>query len=271
MTVNNVLLSAAFGLIILPTFSSASVLMQENFSGDAVDVTRWHYPYWGGYELGRTIFKDDSYPKIQDGNVIISVESYNPEDDSKSTFYGTSLVSNRYFPLDRKYVHVKVRAKMNSSTPGIVGGIFLFAFRGEDNSLHDELDFEIVTSEPDAVMTNVYKNEPLWAGHPEFTTYASGSITDYHTYEIKWEPDKVSWFVDGNLIRTETERVPAIPMELHLNAWVADEVWVQAYNPDLQPATSVNDNQIFAMSVDFVEIRTNPNLSPVRNFLLRRR
>ncbi len=271
MNINNMLLTVSLILIGLPSFSPASVLLRKNFSGNAVDATKWHFPYWGGYELGRTIFKDDSYPEIKDGNVTISVESYNPEDDSRSTFYGTSLVSNKHFPLKKDYIHVKICAKINSSTPGVVGGIFLFAFRDEGEDLHDEIDFEIVTSEPDAVMTNVYKNEPLGAGHPQFSVYASGKITDYHTYEIKWEPDKVPWFVDGNLVRTETERVPEIPMELHLNAWVADAIWEQAYNSDLQPAASFDANQVFAMSVDSVEITTNTDLSPVRNFLLRRK
>jgi beta-glucanase (GH16 family) len=50
-------------------------------------------------------------------------------------------------------------------------------------------------------------NEPLGSGHPEFITYTTGSINDYHTYEIKWLPAKVEWFIDGNLVRKNTSHV----------------------------------------------------------------
>lgn len=253
----------AFFITFFPSLLLASVYLSDNFSDSSVDVKKWHYPYWGGYRLGRTIFKDDGYPETKNGNVIISVESYNPQDDLKSTFYGTSLVSNDYFYSENSYVHVKVRAKMSIDTPGIVCGIFMFSFRDRSENLHDEIDFEIVTSEPDAVMTNVYKNEPLGAGYPEFYVYDSGTITDFHIYEIIWEKNKVSWIVDGNIVRIETEKVPEIPMELHLNAWAADSEWTQAYNPYLNPAESLINNQKIDMIIDYVEIKTSFNLSPI--------
>jgi len=249
--------------------ASASTLLYEDFSGDSFDSSKWHFAYWGGQVLGRTLFRSSSFPEIRNGNAIISVDSYNYEDSSHSSFYGNDVMSNKLIPLTGKAVHVKFRAKMNTSTPGIVGGMFLFAFRPGDSGLHDEIDFEFVTSMPNAIMTNSYSNEPLDAGHPEFAYYESGTITDYHIYEIKWETDKVSWFVDGALVRVETEHVPVVPMEIHLNAWVADAEWQQAYNAELQPAASESSNQSFEMSVDSVEVRTpNINMSPVFHLLL---
>lgn len=65
-------------------------------------------------------------------------------------------------------------------------------------------------------------NEPLGTGHPQFVPYASGSITDYHTYEIIRQTNQVSWLLDGQLVRTESRHVPTQPMNLHLNSWVPD-------------------------------------------------
>lgn len=137
--------------------------------------------------------------------------------------------------------------------------------------MHDEIDFEMVTSEPDLIMTNSFKNEPLGDGHPKLTQYEAGTnMTDYHLYEIIWETDKVSWLLDGKLIREETERVPEIPMELHLNAWVTDATWPQAYSAALQPAATAGDSQVYSMSVDFVEIRTKSTLAPALHLLLKK-
>jgi beta-glucanase (GH16 family) len=95
----------------------------------------------------------------------------------------------------------------------------------------------------------------LGTGNVQFVPYASGSITDYHTYEIKWLPNQVSWWIDGHLVRTETRHVPAGPMKFHLNIWVPDPGWPAAYDPALKPATSASSNQVFSMSVDSVHIQ----------------
>jgi beta-glucanase (GH16 family) len=131
---------------------------------------------------------------------------------------------------------------MNTLTPGIVGGIFLHALKPGSNTLHDEIDFELLTNLPDKVQTNIYSNEPLGKGNPKLVSFPSGTITDYHIYEIKRQPNKVSWFIDGNLVPTETKHLPAGPMYFHLNIWVPDSDWIEAYSPDIQPTSSPSLN-----------------------------
>ncbi len=57
--------------------------------------------------------------------------------------------------------------------PGIVGGLFLYALAPGSNTLHDEIDFELLSNVPDQVQTNIYGNEPLGIGHVEFIPYRS--------------------------------------------------------------------------------------------------
>lgn len=163
---------------------------------------------------------------------------------------------------------------MQTVTRGIVGGIFLYALKEGSTTLHDEIDFELLTNLPQVVQTNIYSNEPLGEGHPQFVAYDSGSINDFHTYEIKWRPDEVSWFIDGNLVRRETKNIPAGPMSFHLNIWVPDTDWLEAFDPDLQPEPSFATNQIFTMNVDSVQIEEIPTaivtngLAPILHLLL---
>jgi len=267
----------AFFLIFPSFLHAATNLLFDDYIGNTVSESNWHIPTWvspnDGTFVGRTQFRctqNSPLPDAKNGNAIITVEKYNPTGFS---FYGTDLISNQFFSLTTG-IHITVRAKMNTSTKGIVGGIFLYALKPESTTLHDEIDFELMTNSPNGVQTNIYGNEELGKGHPEFVTFSNGSITDYHVYEIKWLPNKVSWFVDGNLVRTNTSNVPTGPMYFHLNMWVPGEEWPEAYSEDLQPTASVSLNEIFSMSVDYVHIQSfKPtsqanSLTPILPFLL---
>ena len=259
-------------LVVLPSIILAATCLYDDFNGDIVSSSRWHIPTWksptDGTFVGRTQFRctqHSSLPACKDSNAIITVETYNPTGFS---FYGTDLISNQSFCVG-KGIHITVRAKMDTETRGIVGGIFLYALKPGSTTLHDEIDFEILTNLPNGVQTNIYSNEALDTGHPQFVSYTSGRITDYHIYEIKWEPKQVSWFIDGNLVRTETKYVPNGPMNFHLNIWVPDWRWDEAYDANLQPTTSPGSNQIFSMSVDSVNIECGGcDLAPVLLLLL---
>jgi hypothetical protein len=232
-----------FLVISFSTIIRAEPLLYDDFSGNSVSSSKWHIPTWvsptDGTVVGLTQFRftqTSALPAVDNGNAIIVVESYNP---TAFSFYGTDLRSNQSFALGTG-IHITVRAKMNTTTPGIVGGIFLYGLKPGSTTYHDEIDFELLTNLPNV----------------QFVPYASGSITDYHTYEIKWQPNHVSWFIDGNLVRTDTRYVPTGPMTFHLNIWVPDPGWPAAYDPNLKPATSASSNQIFSMSVDSVNIQS---------------
>jgi len=256
-----VLFCIVIGLIVVSpsTILLAETLLYDDFSGNRVSPSRWHIPTWvsptDGTVVGLTQFRftqNSSLPAADNSNAIIVVESYNP---TAFSFYGTDLRSNQSFALGTG-IHITVRAKMNTTTPGIVGGIFLYGLKPGSTTYHDEIDFELLTNLPNGAQTNIYSNEKLGTGNVQFVPYTSGSITDYHTYEIKWQPDQVSWFIDGNLVRTDTSYVPAGPMNFHLNIWVPDPGWRAAHDPNLKPATSASSNQIFSMSVDSVHIQS---------------
>lgn len=248
-------------LISSGTLSRGASLLCDDFEGAIVDSGRWHIPTWvsptDGTVVGLTQFRftqQSPLPAVENGNAVIVVETFNP---TSVSFYGTDLRSNQIFEVGTG-IRVVVRAKMNTAVPGVVGGIFLYALKPESSTYHDEIDFELLTNRPNEVQTNIYGNEKLGTGNVQYVPYASGSITDYHTYEIRWQPDRVSWLVDGRLVRTDTRNVPTGPMRLHLNIWVPDPGWRAAHDPDLKPARSADANRVFSMSVDSVRVESIP-------------
>ena len=231
-------------------------IFSDEFTGTVVNSSLWHIPFWtfptDGTYVGRTQFRcsqNAGLPAVIDGEAGINLDTYNPTGYS---FYGTDLITNRSFSMGAGLVFT-IRAKFKSPVPrGIVGGVFLYDLVGSGPN-HDEIDFELVSNRPSEVQTNIYDNEPPGAGHPVFHPI-TGSVTDYHTYVIKWFPGETSWLVDGVKVRTTKTLIPDRPMHFHLNIWAPDAGWAEAYDGNLQWVTSPAMNQIYSMIVDFVKI-----------------
>lgn len=240
----------------------AVTLLFDDFTGSELDGSVWHIPTWlgdgDGTYVGRTQFRTTQHsplPDVSDSNVRIRLNTYNPTGFS---FYGTDLISNQELSVGQG-ISIKVRAKKDTpAQKGTVGGIFLYSPDAGGSGLHDEIDFELLGNWPDEVATNIYSDESLGAGHPASYGYTSGSMTDYHIYEIQWFPQRVQWLVDGRIVREETSYAPAGPMAFHLNMWAPDWNWAEAYSDTIQPTPDPSKDQVFTMSVDWVRIEAPP-------------
>jgi len=174
-----------------------SIILFDDFLGTIVNASNWHIPTWvsptDGTYVGQTQFRcsqNASLPATSNSNAIIALDTYNP---TGASFYGTDLISNQLFTLAQGLT-ITVRAKMDASIPaGIVGGIFLYAPPASaSDTLHDEIDFELLSSDPYNVHINIYGNEPLGADIQPFMlmlpvrsriitrTKSSGCLTKYH-------------------------------------------------------------------------------------------
>ena len=227
-----------------------------------VNSILWRIPKWisptDGTYFGRTQVRCSQHsglPLVKNKNARILLDTYNPTGFS---FYGTNLITKKPIVLGEG-VLVTVVAK--ASTPfsrGIVAGIFLYNY----GATHNEVDYEILGNNPDEILTNYFKDEPLGVGNPISYPFASGLITDYHTYQILWTPYRLSWFVDSVLIRTITDQsqIPTESMYLYLNIWAPAQDWQDAYDAGLQPVNKAIYNKEYALLVDSVQVDTLEDL-----------
>src|ERR1700761_6654570 len=226
----------------------AATLLDEPFAGKPVAPKNWEIPTFkaagDGTFIGRTQFRvaqNSALPKTDAHGAMIAIETFNQAEPS---FLGTEMISRQEFSA-AKGLDVIVRAKMNNAAhPGIVGGIFLYALKPGSNTIHDEIDFELLTNRPDAVQTNIYANEELGVGHVIFVPYPTGGMANYHDYEIRWTTKDVTWLIDGKPVRTTTENVPTEPMKFHFNIWAPDAHWPGGFNAAIQPVTSAAANSV---------------------------
>ncbi|WP_176556233.1 family 16 glycosylhydrolase [Rubellimicrobium rubrum] len=83
---------------------------------------------------------------------------------------------------------------------------------------HDEIDVEILTRDTGSFDVNTYKD-----GEPHYGATVPlriSSNSDFHTYSFVWEPDKIRWFVDGELVHTAAgPDLPQTPQKIYLSHW----------------------------------------------------
>ena len=238
------------------------VLLQDGFSGASLDTQVWTMPTWQGPSdgtyLGRTqlrVTQNAANPTVSGGVLHLAVDSYNPTGFS---FYGTEIFSKQTFTRGDGLI-MDVRARLVSPLPGgIVGGMFLYQLKPGSLTVHDEIDWEMLSndwvSNANVAQTNIYANEPLGAGTPLSYAVGAGTLADFHDYRTEWFPDHVSWFIDGVNVRTITANIPDGPMQAYLSIWVPDTAWAAAYNGNIQPTSNPNANLTYLMDVDSVTL-----------------
>ncbi|KAL9124369.1 MAG: hypothetical protein Q9217_006294 [Psora testacea] len=142
------------------------------------------------------------------------------EDGQSSS--GTLLASTTYV------WYGKVTARMKSSRGrGVVSAFILLS----DNK--DEIDFEFVGADLSSAQSNFYYQGITDYGNGKNITMPdSDTFSAYHTYEIDWKPDQLTWSIDGNVERTlkksdtfnKTDNqyhYPQTPSRVQLSLWPA--------------------------------------------------
>ena len=115
---------------------------------------------------------------------------------------------------------------------------------------HDEIDFEILLKDTGHVDTTTFVNGvsgdgEVGAGQSHALPYPSDS--DFTTFAYTWEPDRVRYYIDGELVRTidDPKMVPSNAQRIFFSLWGSDTLteWMGAFTPVTTP---------IAMEVDWV-------------------
>jgi hypothetical protein len=109
---------------------------------------------------------------------------------------------------------------------GLVTGIFLHR-----NDPRQEIDIELLGRDPKTLLANVFFNpggpgtklEYGYRGTPIAVDLGFDASADSHLYEIDWQPDAITWFVDGVVVHEraiwQPTPIPDQPLEFNINLW----------------------------------------------------
>ncbi|RYP93089.1 hypothetical protein DL770_000835 [Monosporascus sp. CRB-9-2] len=132
---------------------------------------------------------------------------------------GTVMASTTYM----WYGNIKARMKTGTGR-GVVTAFILLS------DVKDEIDYEWVGVDLHTAQTNYY-----FQGIPDYThsgniTELSNTFEEWHTYEIDWTPEKITWLIDGEVGRTVEKKTtwnetanqwdyPQTPARVQLSIW----------------------------------------------------
>lgn len=103
---------------------------------------------------------------------------------------GTVLTSSRAI------WYGKVSATLKTSrTQGVVSSLILMS------GVRDEIDYEFIGSYLESAQTNFYWQEVMDWTHAKNISL-SNTYMNYHTYEVDWTEDSITWYIDGQVGRT---------------------------------------------------------------------
>ncbi|OAP56227.1 hypothetical protein AYL99_09406 [Fonsecaea erecta] len=132
---------------------------------------------------------------------------------------GTLLASTR------SVWYGKVNARFATSAGA--GVVTAFILLGNSK---DEIDFEFVGTQLTSAQTNFYsQGVPVYTNGGN-TTGLSDVHANFHDYEIDWQPDSITWSIDGNAVRTLNREdtwnatanryyYPQTPCQVQLSLW----------------------------------------------------
>lgn len=100
---------------------------------------------------------------------------------------------------------------------------------------HNEIDFEYIGRGDGAMQTNYFASGD---GGNEELHEIPGATEQFRTYAIVWEPERIRWFVDGELLReVASGPLPNEAQKIYFSIWSSDTLsaWLGPFEPIEEP------------------------------------
>lgn len=112
---------------------------------------------------------------------------------------------------------------------GVVSSFFTYT-GPSDNNPWDEIDIEVLGKDTTKVQFNYYTNGV--GNHEYMYDLGFDASQGFHTYGFDWQPDHITWYVDGKAVYTAYENIPSTPGKIMMNVWpgIGVDDWLKPYN-----------------------------------------
>jgi beta-glucanase (GH16 family) len=182
--------------------SSWHLVFDDEFNGRTLDSTKWITNAGRGgtctsVDVGGAACFDSSAISVSNGNVHIEAnkESINGMD----YLAGIINTDTKYYFT---YGYFDIRAKMPKGA-GLWGSIWLYNQAGDAN----EIDIvELLGKDP--TITHQTLHSPFTRQH-QYNSIGEDWTRDYHDYAVKWQPGRLTFYIDGVARGTVTNGVPS--------------------------------------------------------------
>ncbi len=124
------------------------------------------------------------------------------------------------------YFETSMKAIKND---GVVSSFFTYT-GPYDEDPWDEIDIEVLGKDTTKVQLNYYTNGV--GNHEYMYDLGFDASQGFHTYGFDWQPDKITWYVDGKAVYTAYNDIPKTAGKIMMNTWPGTGVdeWLKAYD-----------------------------------------
>ncbi|KAL2041956.1 hypothetical protein N7G274_005144 [Stereocaulon virgatum] len=194
----------------------APVCSSQEYKFTSLDGITPNTQYLGDATQANWVSSGTPLMAPDNGSVILTLS----EDGQSGS--GTLLASSHYV------WYGKVGATLKTSRgAGVVSAFILLS------DVKDEIDFEFVGNDLQNAQSNFYFQGITNYDQGKNLTVSNGdTFGSWHTYEIDWQPEQLTWSVDGKIQRTLTKsstfnktdnqyHYPQTPARVQLSLWPA--------------------------------------------------
>lgn len=188
------------------------LVFDDEFSGPSLDTSVWSTCYdWGCTNAGNNELEWYQASQVRVHGGTLSLTARHQPSNGKPYISGM-VQSNHGFSFT--YGYAEVRAKL---APG--RGLWpAFWMLPTDHSFPPEIDaMEDYGDIPGWLALSVHFGEDQQIS---YKLHEPGLYNRFHTFGVDWEPNRVSWYVDGVMVDTQAVAISK-PMYLLLNLAIA--------------------------------------------------
>ena len=156
---------------------------------------------------------------IKDGYMYLMIDqdwNNHRNDADKRQYSGGEYRTNEFYHYG--YYECSMQAIKND---GVVSSFFTYTgpsdvVNGQKNPW-DEIDIEILGKDTTKMQINYYRNGV--GGHEQMVDLGFDASQEFHTYGFNWQPDSITWYVDGKEVGKMYGDMPKTPSKIMMNAW----------------------------------------------------
>ena len=191
-----------------------TLVWNDEFNDGVIDPAKWTYdlgdgtavgnPGWGNNEL-EWYTSEGKNVKETDGNLVITAR----KEAQNGKEYTSSRIKTKGL-FGKKYGKFEIRAKAPTGK-GLWPAIWMLPENYEYGNWAASGELDIMEgwgSRPNTVAGTIHYGgvwpDNVYSGK-EYVFPDNGTIADYHTYSIEWEPGEIRWYVDGVLYSTKND------------------------------------------------------------------
>ncbi len=189
-------------------YDGYSLVWEDEFDGEKLNRDDWnvelHEPGWVNEEWQEYVDSEENI-YLEDGKLVL--KPVKTVDENGKDYYTSGRV-NTQNKHDYTYGMFEARVKV----PEGVGYLPAFWLMATDENIYGqwprcgEIDImEVHGSDTKTSYGTLHYGNPHGQSQGSMTLDEGTFADRFHTFTVEWEPGKISWFVDGNLIHTEND------------------------------------------------------------------